>query len=434
MQPLTVDSAMLPDVSNEQIRADVEELCSFGERLAGSDAERRASKLLAKRLTRGGRRAQVDAIYVQPQWAIVHFLHCALAVVGSMVSVVEPAIGFALVLIAATSAYFDLTSRYYLLRRLPFRRASQNVHTLPASEPGLPMVVLCANVDAPRTGAAYNRLPIGLLNAATKRFPVLASPTRIWFWSIALLLPPLGARMAGFEPDLLAALQLPQTLILIVACFLLGEIALSPASPGANANASGVAGVLDALRRLDADPPEHLRTEAVLLGGGQTTMEGMRAFLRAHRSTLDRKRTWFVSLESIGRGEPRYLLSQGPAVSLPLDSELVELSEVLSQGDSDGEGRRAAGLRDGGTSAALVARAHGFRAMAITCREGVQAVPTNHHTPADTPDQIDPAAIARADSLVVDVIRLLDRGLGRRATSADAQAATPEPEPELRPA
>lgn len=421
-------------MSEEQIAADVADICDFEGRLAGTDAERRASKLLATRLGRGGRQAHVDAIYVQPQWAIVHFLHCALGAIGSMVSVVEPPVGFALVLIAATSAYFDLSGRHYLLRRLPFRRASQNVHTLPPTEPALPMVVLCANLDAPHTGAAYNRLPVALLNNAAKRFPVLASPTRIWFWSIALLLPPLGARMAGFQPDLLAALQLPQTLILIVACFLLGEIALSPASPGANANASGVAGVLDALRRLDADPPEHLRTEAVVLGGGQTTMEGMRAFLREHRSTLDRKRTWFISLESIGRGEARYLLSQGPTVSLPLDSELVELSEVLSQGDSDGEGRRAAALRDGGTSAALVARAHGFRALAITCREESQAVPTNHHTPADTPDQIEPAAIARADSLVVDVIRLLDRDLSRRAASADAQTAAPEPEPELRPA
>jgi len=413
---------MLRGVSEERIRADVEEICAFERRLAGTDAERRASKFAAGRLEQTGRRARTEPIYVQPQWASVHFLHCATAAIGSMIAGIAPPVGFALVLVAATSAYLDLSGRHYLLRRLPFRRASQNVHTLPPSKLDAPSVILCANVDAPRTGAAYNRLPASLLDAAGKRLPVVASPTRIWFWSIALLLPPLGARMAGFAPDWLAALQLPQTLILIVACFALAEIALSPASPGANANASGVAAVLDALRRIDADPPANLRVEAVLLGGGETTMEGMRAFVRAHRSDLERDRTWFLSLESVGRGEPRYLRSQGPAVSLPMDPELVELVELLAEGEGDSP--RAAPLRDGRTSAAFVARAYGFRALPITCREGERALPTDHHTPADTPADLDPEAIACVSSLSVDVIRLLDRDLSRRGGfAAGAEAA-----------
>ncbi len=405
---------MLHGMSEERIRTDVEELCGFADRLAGTDAERRASNHVARRLTEEGRRVETEAIYCQPQWALVHFMHCALAAIGSMISALEPPVGFAMVLLAAASAYLDLSGRFYLLRRLLFRRSSQNVRTLGFGRTGGPTVVLCANVDAPRTGAAYERLPTALQNLAARRAPIASGPTRLWFWSIALLLPTVGARMAGFEPSWLAFPQLPPTMVLIVACFLLGEIALSPASPGANANASGVAAVLEALRRVDEQPTDHVRVEAALLGAGETTMEGMRALLRRHRTDLDPEATWFISLESVGRGDPRYLVSQGPAASLPMDRELVELCAVLCEPAAPEEEPRAEPLRDGRLSAAFAARTRGYPALAITCREDDLALPRHHHTPRDTPAEVDPAAILRASSLAVDVIRLLDRELGRR--------------------
>jgi hypothetical protein len=410
-------------VSAEEIRGDVDALCGLGDRLPGTDAERRASKYAAARLAETGRRPATTPIYVQPQWPVVHFLHCALAVAGSLASVEEPVVGFVLVLVAAFSAYLDLNARHYLLRRLPFRRASQNVDTMPRDPGAKPLVILCANVDAPRTGAGYNRLPARLQELAARAgFPVVSAPTRIWFWSIALLLLPLGARLAGFDPDWLAVLQLPQTLILIVACFLLGEAALSPASPGAGTNASGVAAVLEALRRIDSDPPAHLRVEAALCGAGETTMQGMRALVRERRGELDRSRTWFLSLEDVGRGDPRWIVSTGPAVTLPLDSELAGLCAALA-GDDEGAGP----MRDGRTSAAFVARAYKLRALALTCREPGRALPAGFHTPRDVPDAVDPAAVEAAAALVAGIVGLLDRDLGRRAPE-------PEPDPAATPA
>ncbi len=407
------------------LRSDVEAICSFEDRLPGSDAERRASNDLARQFSGPGRHAELEPVYVQPQWAVVHALHCAIAAIGSMLAVFQPAIGFALVLLAATSAYLDLTARHYLLRRLLFRRASQNVHSRSTAPGRAARVILCANVDAPRTGAAYNPLPVRLLNAAARRLPVATSPTRIWFWSIALLLPPLGARMAELEAGWLSAAQLPQTLILIVAVFLLGEIALSPASPGANANASGVAAVLEAARRLDRDPPEGLSVDVLICGGGETTMEGMRAFVRSHRRDLEPGTTYFVSLESVGRGDPRYVLSQGLAVSLPLDPELAGLCEAIEIADA-GERLRPEAIRDGRISAAFVARTYGYPAIAITSREGTEALPVGHHTPDDTPSSVAPDAIERVVSFTVELVQLLDRDLSRRA-SGQAPASSPMP-------
>lgn len=158
-----------------------------------------------------------------------------------------------------------------------------------------------------------------------------------------------------------------------------------------------------------------------MVGAGETTMQGMRAFVRSRRDRLDRSATWFVSLESVGRGDPRWVTSQGPAVSLPMDPELAGLCEALA----DGEDARAAALRDGRTSAAFVARAYKLKALPITCREPGRALPEGFHTPRDTPEEVDPAAIEAAAALATDLIRLHDRDVGRRS---DAPAA-PGPGP-----
>ena len=115
----------------------IRELCSFEGRLAGTDAERRAANRLAERLRELGRRVEVEPTYVHPQSALVHAAHCLLGFAGSLVAITVPALGFALVLLAATSMYLDLNGRLYLLRSLFFRRASQNVVS-PGHEPEAP--------------------------------------------------------------------------------------------------------------------------------------------------------------------------------------------------------------------------------------------------------------------------------------------------------
>jgi hypothetical protein len=415
-------SVMLHGVSESEISAEVVEICGYEDRLAGTDAERRLANRLASELESGARTSEVEPIWVQPQWAVVYLLHCLLAIVGSVLAPTQPTVAFVLVLAVATSAYLDLSARWYLLRRLLFRRASQNVYVKSdeSVDDSTERVILCANLDSPRTGAAYNERPMRWLNRAARRFPVVSSPTRLWFWSIVLLLLPIGARMAGLDAGWVAFVQLPPTFILIVACFSLGEIALSPASPGANANASGIAAIQETIRRLDADPPEHLRVEIALCGGGETTMQGPRSFIRSHRDQLDRSRTRFISFESVGRGEPRFAIAGGLAMSLPLDTYLVELCAAIAishDAESDDTGSErfdAEPSRDARTSAAFVARAYKYPAVALTCREGDEALPADHHTPTDTPDSIDPAAIERAAEFAFEVIGLLDRDLAKR--------------------
>ena len=345
-----------------------------------------------------------------------------------MVAASDPVVGFAMVLAAATSAYLDLSARWYLLRRLLFRRASQNlVARTPGPDAVGPRVFLCANVDAPRTGAVYTGSGPGWPRRAARRFPVISSPTRIWFWSIAALLLPIGARMAGFDPTWLDYVQLVPTLVLIVACFALGEIALSPASPGANANASGVAAALETARLLDEDPPGNLRVEVVLAGGGETTMQGL-PLVRSRPSQGARPRRHPVRVVRVGR--PRTSRDSRSAAASRSACRSIHSSPSSARRSrspaTDDEGFDAEPIRDARATAAIVARAHRYPAIAITCREPGLALPAGHHTPDDVPANVDPAAIARAARLAADAIRLLDRDLGRAgaAKTAAEPAAT----------
>jgi peptidase M28-like protein len=394
----------------------IRELCSFENRLAGSDAERRAANRLATRLRDGGRRAEVEPTYVHPRYGLVHAAHCALGFAGSLLAIVQPAIGFAIVLATAVSMYLDLNYRVYLVRRLFFRRASQNVVS-PGELPDAPArVFLCAHYDAARTGAAFNpkRVARGARLAARLSLPV--GPFRILFWSLAILLPILGARMAGIDSGLISLLQLIPTLILLVGVFLLTDIELSDVVPAANDNASGVATVLSLAEELGANPPAHLDVWVLLTGAEECLQEGMRSFVRAHRGELDRETTYFVNVDTVGHGNVRFEVGAGWVITYHLDRRLVELCNAIATADREDSNRyQARPLVHGLAGDSMPPRIAGFPATAITCLNDLNYVP-GYHTRDDIPDRVDPAALDRAHGFALELVRALDRDVGRRTS------------------
>lgn len=392
----------------------IRRLCSFEARRAGTDSERRAANDLAGLLRKQGRRADVEPTYVHPQWAVVHAAHCALGVAGGLVALEAPAVGFAIVLATAVSMYLDLNARFYLLRRLFFRRASQNVLSR-GSRPDAPArVVLCAHYDAAQTGRAYDSGPARFAARIQAACPFPIGPFRVLFWSLALLLPALGARMAELEGAWISALQLLPTLALLLGVFLLIDIALSPITPGANDNASGVATALSLTAVLDANPPENLDTWVLLTGAEECLQEGMRSFVRAHRDELPRDSTHFVCVDMVGAGDVRFEASAGWVVSFAMDRRLVELCEALATADREDSDRyHARALHHAYAGDSLPARTRGYPATTIRCLDAAGNVP-GQHTAADTPERIDTQALERAHGFTLDLVRLLDREVGRR--------------------
>jgi hypothetical protein len=200
--------------------------------------------------------------------------------------------------------------------------------------------------------------------------------------------------------------------VLLLAAFMYGEIALSPPSPGANDNASGVAAALAVAERLREEPTRSLGVTLLFAGAGETTREGARSFIRRHRRELPKESTWFIDIDSAGRGSARWVELEVPAIAQPPAPALAEMAAALCEGDPE---RRS--LRIAPASTASLAGGYGYPAIALTARQGDGFVPVAHHTPADTPDEVEPDAIESVAGLAVDLIRLLDRDVGRRAAA-----------------
>lgn len=390
-------------------------LCAFEGRLTGTDAERRAARWLGDRLAERGRSVEVEPTYVHPQYGLVHATHCALGFAGSLLAIAEPIAGFALALFAATSMYLDLNGRLYLVRSVFFRRASQNLVS-PGPRPEAPFrLIVSAHYDAARTGAVFAPERARRAARLARRLPVPTGPFRVLFWSLAALLPLLAARTAGVDSDAISLAQLLPTLILLIGIFALVDIELSSVVPGANDNASGVATALSVVSELDREPPEHLDVWLLLTGGEECLQEGMRSYLRSHRKSLERERTAFICLDTLGQGSVRYEVASGWVVTFDLDRRLGELCEAIAEADRDGESRYGAeGLRHGLAGDSLPPRLRGFRSIGITCRDQDGYAP-HHHLPSDTPENVDPTALEHAHGFTLELIRQLDRDVGRAA-------------------
>jgi hypothetical protein len=409
----------------------IDAICRFEGRRSGTDAERRAANELAERLRINERHALVEPTYVRPQLGLIFVLHCAAAIGASLVAIFAPMVSFALVLLVAVSLYLDLNGHFYILRRLLFRRASQNVVSTGIRPEAAATVVLCAHLDAGRSGAVYwarfTRTAVWL----SQKLGIPAGPFRLLFAAVSLLLVPVGARMAGLDAAWMDITQLALIAVLLLAIFLLMEIELSGIGPGANDNASGVATVLSLARVLDAEPPNALDVWVVLSGAEEPIHEGMRAFIRAHSDELDPATTSFINVDAVGRGHLRYEITAGWVISYGMGGRLAELAAAIANAENEcpaseldpepaneigkavpsadlDESRMPLPLRRSSAGDSLPPRLAGYDAITITCRDELDLVP-DLRTFADTPEALDPNALESSHEFILELIRQLDR-------------------------
>ncbi len=220
--------------------AEIQALAAHGNRLAGTDAERRAAVHLQRLVQAGGREAELQPLLIRPRFAAAQAISAAVVVVGSVVAVSSPVAGLMLVLAGTASAFLDVAGILHLARRLTGRRASQNVESREqAGKAGV--LVLVAPYDQGRRA--------GGLTAVTR---VVKDP---WLVALAAMIAVLGccaARVAGAEGTPLTVVQFVPTLLLILAVVVLIDAELSDAAPSPARDAAAVTAVRlasDAARR-----------------------------------------------------------------------------------------------------------------------------------------------------------------------------------------
>jgi hypothetical protein len=175
------------------------------------------------------------------------------------------------------------------------------------------------------------------------------------------------------------------------------QAALSRTVPGANDNATGVAGLLELVRTLVTDPVPGVEVVLLSPGGEEVGGAGIAGWLKRRGRDLDPATTLFVGLDSIGSGEPVVCVRESATGRYrSRDVELVERAA-----DSAGLPRpRRVGL--GAVTDPMIARGRGFPAVSLlSWRDGMIA---NLHRPEDVPRNVDWSSVGRVTALARAVV------------------------------
>ncbi len=402
-----------------EAQREIEALVGFEGRIAGSDAERRAADHLAGRLRDLGRNADIEPISVHSNYALTHLIHAVLAIAGSLVAVGSPLIGALIAAFALLSTVGDLTGNLFLIRRLTGRRASQNVVSRENGDKPSTLI-LVAHYDAARGGSIFSRQLAERRATLAKRLRLPIGLGGGFALAVLLILLCAIVRILGLDSVVVSVAQFVPTALLVLAVPLLADLQLSPPSPGAGDNASGVATALRLAESRGGDL-HHLDLWVLLTGAEEPMALGMREWLRRHRAELPRDRTVFVNLDKVAAGTVRYTTKEGVVLAAATDPELVAMCEEIGAEDGE-EGRYGARpLVARGTSDALPARARGYRSITISCLGALDYQP-NQHQPMDTPDRVDADALERAFGFSSALIERIDERLGAEAEPAHDDA------------
>ena len=391
------------------VRAEIDTLVEEGGRRAGTDAERRAAGRVEERLTEMGREVEVESIDIYPRWAVVHLIHALVAVIGSLVSVALPAVGFGLVLLATLSAFGDATGLFRPLRRLTGRRASQNVFS-PEGEDRDGQIILVAHVDSSRGGMIFARGLQERLAVLGGRLNRTIGPFVPFMAALLVLLICCFIRMLGMQGSALTAVQLLPTVALIVVIVALLDAAVANPVPGANDNASGVATVLGLAERFGGQL-EHFAVWVVITGGQESFGLGMKAFLKRHKEDLDKERSVFINVDEVGAGTVRYGAMEGMLLPGKSHPQLFQIAEQIAEDDGEDGSFKARSLAFRTATDASIVRSAGYPAITVACRNSVGYVP-HHHQPSDVVDNLDNEALERASGFTAELIQRLDAEIG----------------------
>ncbi|HEX8120832.1 MAG TPA: M28 family peptidase [Solirubrobacteraceae bacterium] len=328
--------------------------------------ERAAAEYVAGRLRGMG----LDDIELQPyRWPRTH--------VWAQLPHLLASLGPLWLRIASLVSYeLDQSGRAQWVQRfLPRGRGLSVIGRVPARGPAKRTAVLVAHLDAQRTGLIWNR---HLTEPGAKRRLARHAMTP----SALLSVPPLLLRSRRLK---------------LLGLALLLDTATSPTVPGANDNASGVAAVLEVVRRVVADPLEDTELLAVFPGAEEAGMGGMRAVVE--RAAWDPATTFVLGLDTVGSGTP--ILAEKEGALLPHAYREEDLERVERAAPGIGRWRIAA------YTDPVIARWKGIPSASILSVSPEHGFYTRYHRMDDVPEHVDLGCVERC----ADVAEAVARGL-----------------------
>jgi hypothetical protein len=404
-------AAPVPAPGEAALREVVEALAPI-ERRPCSPGEREAAERLAGRLRRAGCDVALEEEAARGLYMPTLAGLGVAATAGAALCLAGRRAAGTLASLAAAAALVDEAQNGpRLLRRALYRpRTTVNVVGRPAAAAGspdrpaddasLPTLVVLAHHDAHQVGRLYDQSALRTVHrlAPDLLARLRTAPPQWWAGLAGPVLAVAGAVTGGRRPAI-AALALN-----VAGTAAVAEVARNPVSPGANDNLSGVAALVGLAELLRERPIPGVRVLLVSCGAEEALQEGIRPFVARHSPELDRERTRFLNLETVG--SPRLVMLEGEGPIWMEDYARPGFRDLVSW-----TARRASIALERGfrarasTDSAIPSRA-GYPTATLTSLTDWGAL-ANYHLATDVPENVDYGTVADAARLAYGVAAAL---------------------------
>jgi hypothetical protein len=363
------------------------------ERRAGSEGERRAAEWIAERLRAAGCPAEVEEEQFLDGYAsLLGSLSTASGLAG-VTALASPRVrrlagavaGAVMVAIAD-----DVSNGPRVARRVMSPpQTTWNVVGRCGSASAPRTLVVLAHHDAAPTGKIFDDRLVAWFG---DRFPGLLErrDTSLPFWWALLGGPALVAVGAARGRRGMLAAGIAGSAVGTAA---LQDVARSPIVPGANDNLSAVAVLVALAERLRAEPIEGLEVLLASCGAEEVIQGGIYGFARRHFPSLDRERTWFLNLETVG--SPNLILLEGEGAIVMEDYHDRSFRDLVARA-ADGAGASVRrGMRARTSTDAVIPSRAGYPTTTLGSMDRYKAL-SNYHKLSDTPQNIDYRTVRQA--------------------------------------
>jgi len=374
------------------------------ERRAGSEGERAAAVWLAERLSAAGCAAEVQEEAFHDGYArVMSSLTSTSAVAGVAALASRRARRLAGAVAGGVAAAIadDVSNGPRLYRRAtnPPRTTWNVIGRCGAADAPRTLVVL-AHHDAAPTGKIFDQtfqtwlgenFP-GIIERIDTSFPLwwalLGAPALV---AIGALRDRRGMIAAGLAGSALATAVFE-------------DVARSPIVPGANDNLTAVAVLVALAERLRAAPVDGLRVLLVSCGAEEVIQGGIYGFARRHFPQLDRDRTWFLNLETVG--SPKLVMLEGEGPVVMEDYHDRSFRDLVERAAIQAGAPLQRGLRARNSTDAVLPSRAGYPTATLASVDRHKAL-SNYHLMSDTPENLDYRTVAQALTVTEAVAREL---------------------------
>ena len=174
--------------------------------------------------------------------------------------------------------------------------------------------------------------------------------------------------------------------------------------PGSNDNLTAVAALLALAARLREEPVTGVRVLLVSCGSEEVLQGGIHGFARRHFDSLDRDRTVFVNLETLG--SPRLIMIEGEGPVVMEDYPDRTFRDLVARAAERAGVRLRRGMRARSSTDSIVPSRAGFPTATLTSMDRYKLL-SNYHLMSDTPENVRYETVVDAVTVTEAVIREL---------------------------